>query len=411
MSSTSPRQIDLDVLVIGGGVAGLWTLDTLLAGGHHAGLVECSALGEGQTICAQGILHGGVKYSLNGLLDPGSRKIAGMPARWLESIDGPERPRLQDISVRTRACHLWRTDSMKSIISMAGAKLALQVRPTKIGREQRPAVLARCPGDVALLPELVVETPTLLAALASRHSDRILAGRVTAGDAVTEPGPGFLLHVEIDGAAPVHIRADRVVVTAGAGAGELLERLLPDEESRRPPMQRRPLHMAMVRGAPDHLPELNGHCVDGAATRVTITSSTASDGDRVWQLGGELAESGCARDPGDQIRAAMDCLTEVLPGFDAGDVRLRWATYHVDRAEAAQHPEGRGRRLKRPEDATVTRTGALVVAWPTKMVLAPRCAELVADELGRGSGVGEPPFAELPTPRVATPPWETATWS
>ena len=61
----------LDVLVIGGGVVGLWTLDRLVAAGHQAALLERDALGQGQSICAQGILHGGVKYSLSGLLAPG----------------------------------------------------------------------------------------------------------------------------------------------------------------------------------------------------------------------------------------------------------------------------------------------------------------------------------------------------
>ena len=161
MSSTTPGQIDLDVLVIGGGVAGLWTLDTLLAEGHHAGLVEAVALGAGQTICAQGILHGGVKYSLSGLLDPGSRQVAGMPARWLQSIDGAERPRLENVSVRTRACHLWRTDSMKSILSMAGA--ARPAGPPVEARARGTPADPRPLPDVALLPELVVETPSAAA--------------------------------------------------------------------------------------------------------------------------------------------------------------------------------------------------------------------------------------------------------
>ena len=411
MSSTPPRQLTLDVLIIGGGVAGLWTLDTLSAAGHDVGLVEATAFGDGQTICAQGILHGGVKYSLNGLLDPGSRQISSMPARWAESIDGDVRPALGEVRVRTRACHLWRTDSMKSIISMAGAKLALQVKPTTLAREERPAILAGCPGDVALLPELVLETPTLLEALAARHRDRILKATVVGGDA----GPGATeekrIDVEIDGGRSLQIRAKHVVITAGAGARQLLDLLEVGRDTGQPEMQKRPLHMAMVKGPPDRLPELNGHCVDGAATRVTVTSSTASDGARVWQLGGELSETGCQRSCEEQIRAARACLADVIPGFEADDPALLWATYRVDRAEAAQGSGRNGRRARRPDDTTVISADGVTVAWPTKMVLAPRCADLIAEQLDPGAGTGTRPFAGLPVPEVATPPWETATWS
>ncbi len=63
-------------------------------------------------------------------------------------------------------------------------------------------------------------------------------------------------------------------------------------------MQTRPLHMVLVRG---ELPHLNGHCVDGRTTRVTITSDTersetSAAGRTVWQVGGQIAEIGVALD-------------------------------------------------------------------------------------------------------------------
>ena len=54
MSTPPSKVIKLDALVIGGGVTGLWTLDRLVAAGHDTVLVEQDALGQGQTICAQG---------------------------------------------------------------------------------------------------------------------------------------------------------------------------------------------------------------------------------------------------------------------------------------------------------------------------------------------------------------------
>ena len=51
-----------EVLVVGGGVCGLWVLNRLRSEGYDAWLVERSALGDGQTIASQGILHAGAKY-------------------------------------------------------------------------------------------------------------------------------------------------------------------------------------------------------------------------------------------------------------------------------------------------------------------------------------------------------------
>jgi len=53
--------MQLDVLIFGGGAAGLWCLDCFRRAGYHALLLESKALGSGQTIQAQGIIHGGGK--------------------------------------------------------------------------------------------------------------------------------------------------------------------------------------------------------------------------------------------------------------------------------------------------------------------------------------------------------------
>ncbi|HEY6200467.1 MAG TPA: FAD-dependent oxidoreductase, partial [Candidatus Binatia bacterium] len=53
----------LDVLIFGGGAAGLWCLERFRSAGYHALLLESAALGCGQTIAAQGIIHGGGKYA------------------------------------------------------------------------------------------------------------------------------------------------------------------------------------------------------------------------------------------------------------------------------------------------------------------------------------------------------------
>ena len=54
-----PDALPVDVVIFGGGAAGLWTLDELHRAGRSVVLLESGDLGAGQTIASQGIIHGG----------------------------------------------------------------------------------------------------------------------------------------------------------------------------------------------------------------------------------------------------------------------------------------------------------------------------------------------------------------
>nr|MDQ2695656.1 FAD-dependent oxidoreductase [Pseudomonadota bacterium] len=80
--------LEVDVLVIGGGIAGLWTLARLRQRGYGALLVEGAALGRGQTICSQGIIHGGTKFALQGEISGAAQAIGDMPDAWRRCLAG-----------------------------------------------------------------------------------------------------------------------------------------------------------------------------------------------------------------------------------------------------------------------------------------------------------------------------------
>jgi len=165
-------------------------------------------------------------------------------------------------------------------------------------------------------------------------------------------------------------------------------------------MQVRPLHMVMLRG---DMPKLNGHCVDGAATRVTITSTEDSNGNTVWQIGGQLAEDGVGVDEFELIKRAKAEVLSVLPGIDIEG--CEWASYKCERAEAA----AAGRR---PENVCVIDDGNVITAWPTKLALAPRLAEQVMAKMGEPAESNEEYLTcveDWPRPVTALPPWEIAT--
>jgi glycine/D-amino acid oxidase-like deaminating enzyme len=389
----------LDALIFGGGAAGLWLLDRLSRDGHHVLLLEAHSLGSGQTVASQGIIHGGLKYTLSGLLTNSARNIREMPTVWRESLLGNATPDLSQTQLRSGCCYLWQTDSMASRAGMIGARFGLQIKPETISTEQRPAALKGVFGTVARLPEQVISPQSFIKDLATQYRDRILQIDAREGleFELTSPGEVAAVRLTSPGAgSPLKLQPRQVIFTAGGGNARLRELAGLSGDV----MQKRPLHMVMVRG---NLPELNGHCLDGAKTRVTITSETDVEGRMVWQIGGQIAEDGVKFDPISLTERARSELASVLPGVDLGTAE--WSTYTVDRAEGATT------NGSRPETIQVLCAGNVTTGWPTKLVLAPVLAQEIASRATSpyvATDFDTTPFANWPRPEVATLPWEDA---
>ena len=397
-----------DVVIFGGGVAGLWLLDELVRRGHDAVLLESSRLGTGQSIAAQGIIHGGLKYSLAGSTTGSALGVKQMPGVWADCLAGRRDHELGDGTVRSQTCLPWRGKSLGSRLGFLGARLGLEVTPRMIPPGERPAVLVDHSGSVAVIDEQVIDPASLLASLAARHPHRLFLYDPVHTD-WRLAGPGQVVELRIRHpwdslpGATLQIAPRSVVLAAGSGNAMLRERAGLATGA----MQRRPLHMVMVRGEAGRLPELCGHQVDGAHTRMTITSSVDPAGRTVWQLGGQVAEDGVSMGRRELVAHAARELAEVLPGLDLAP--LEATAYRVDRAEAAT--EG-GRR---PETQSLLIDGNTITAWPTKLALAPALAAQVAGVLDRMAPPAVPGVSvdleaiDWPRPEVAQPPWETAT--
>lgn len=397
MSSSGPLQ--LDAVIFGGGGAGLWLLDELIAGGYSVLLVETAELGKGQTIASQGIIHGGLKYTLSGFLTPSATAISEMPGRWRASLAGERTPNLTKTRLRSEFCYLWQTSSLMSKLGMVGARAGLRVTPKKLEMHERPEILRDCPGVVARLDEQVIDTTSFITDLATQHRSHIFKVGQADGYEFQLSEAGSITHIKLinsDTQEELEIQPKYVILTAGSGNAEL--RKLAGLQSEL--MQLRPLHMVMLCG---DMPQLNGHCVDGTATRVTITSAKDSNSNTIWQIGGQLAEDGVALDEQALIKRAKEELLSVLPNLDLTNCKL--ASYRSERAEATAAG-------KRPEDVCIVKDGNVITAWPTKLALAPRMAEQIVAML-------DEPTQEIcdylsqvkdwPRPVTALPPWETAT--
>jgi hypothetical protein len=406
--------LELDCVIFGGGAAGLWTLDELVRSGRRCLLLEAHDLGSGQSVASQGIIHGGLKYTLTGLFTPSAKAIAHMPRVWRQCLAGEAKPNLAATRIRAHHCFLWQTTSLKSRLGMLGARAGLRVAPQRVADDERPAGLAKCPGIVARLDEQVIEPWSFITDLSEQHRSRILKIDIesgleflgsTGGKAGERPRPvgGQVERIQLinpDSGAALDLTPRVIVLAAGAGNADLRTMC-----GLGGAMQRRALHMVMLRG--ERLPALNGHCVDGSATRVTITSTRDFSNRPVWQVGGQIAERGVGMTERALIEHARDELTAVLPGVDLRGAE--WSTYGADRAEAASGGA-------RPSDVTVLREGNVITAWPTKLALAPRLAETVRGMIAGKAGASRAPSDVRspdgwPRPVVALPPWESAsTW-
>lgn len=379
----------VDVLIVGAGCAGLFLLDSLVRKGISALLIESKAFGLGQTTSSQGILHAGVKYSLGGLAGDDATEAAAAASLWSKMLSG-DATDLRAVRKLADRCYLWRTAGLAGAAGMLGAKVALRTRPEPVTKDARPLWLKDVGGEVLTLAETVIDPRSLLSVLAQRHVGRIALGNVRS---IVEENR--LQRVDIESTRPAIIRARQIFLTAGAG-NEALSKLAGNACE----MQRRPLRQAMIRGP---LEMVFGHCIDGAKTRVTITSDRISKDEVVWHIGGQVAEDG-PRMTLENFRAhAIAELRSAIPKIDLQGCSFE--SYDVDRAEP-RTADGR-----RPPRAFARTTGSVTTVWPIKLVLAP----VIAAEITASTAASDYPSAhwpsDMPAPEFAQRPWEVATLS
>ena len=394
-------QASVDVVIFGGGIAGLWTLARLRRAGYSAVLLESGALGGIQTIAAQGIIHGGTKYALSGAVSDATQAIGDMPQRWRNCLAGEGELDLSRVRVLSRHQYLWSTEGIGSRMTGFFASKLMRSRMSAVDGAERPEPFqsAAFKGSVYRLEEPVLDLPSLVAELARQQGDGCFS--IQPERIQLDPADPGCLKIEMP-TGLLTLQARQLVLAAGAGNQALLKKL----GRKTPQMQRRPLHMLMARGP---LPRLYAHCLGASANpRLTITSYPLAENEAVWHLGGQVAESGVTRDEIEHIAAGKAELAALLPWLDLNDVS--WAARRIDRAEIAT-PGG-----KRPDSWHVDSQQGVITAWPTKLAFAPCLATDVLcclEQSGIKPGNGDcTALADLPRPPLAQPPWnEVKIWN
>ncbi len=393
-------NLKADIAIIGGGIAGLWLLNRLCNSGYNALLFEQQALGGYQTIASQGMIHGGIKYTLSGTLNSASEAIADMPDHWRRCLRGEGDVDLRNAKILSDHFYMFSNADASSKITTFFASKATRGRVEKVKSAEYPSLFQtdQFKGSLYRLVDMVLDVPTVITALANNYVDRIFRIDWSKAHLQRDANNTIALHFN-NGIA---LAAKRFVFSAGQGNEALLKQL----DIKSPDMQRRPLQQVMVKHHNPH--QFYGHCLGAKKTpRLTVSSHPCEDGDQVWYLGGSLAERNAGKPAEEAIADAKTELADLLPWVDL--TNSRWASVGIDRAEPRQ------RNLARPDKAfAVAANGCtnVLVAWPTKLTLSPNLADEVIALLGNSdigaSGEAAPDLSFLERPQVAPTPWEVA---
>ena len=365
----------IDVAIIGGGIAGCWLLKLLSQKGYRVALFEAEHLGCDQTLAAQGMIHGGLKYALAGALTGESEAIASMPGRWRACLNGEDPMDLRGVRLLTDNYQMFAKGSALGRLTTFFASKALRGRVNKLNRTNWPSGFNGFDGVVYGLNDFVLDIPSLLENLVAGLEHRTF--NLTVEPHMVRPtDSGYSIHTE-----HVQLEVDTLICCAGNGSAPLLTAVgMPQIRT-----QQRPLKQVIVR--PRHKQQLFAHCVTGVTSnepRLTITSHLPNQEsnhekngsmteDPIWYLGGGLATSGVSRSDNEQIDFAAKELRTCVPWLDWDGADFE--TFYVERAEPYQVGG-----LK-PDEAYVAKQGNFIQCFPTKLTLAPDLGDKLLAQL------------------------------
>lgn len=389
-----------DVVIFGGGIAGLWLLNRVRKAGLSVILFESNALGGGQTHKSQGIIHGGMKYTLHGAMTKEAQVLADMPGVWKSCLSGQGEIDLSAVPILSGNHFLFAPSKFAAKVAgfFAGATLSSKVMP--LTRDHYPTVFQHpaFKGEVYALDEIVIDVPILVRELVKANQDAVYKIEPLSDDELKFDENGKLVSATVYMAGnPVEVQAQQFIFTAGSGNEIILNQLRHQGIA----MQRRPLHMVLVKTPFDY--PLYAHCIGmGTRPRITITTHHTQDGSTIWYLGGQLSEEGVGLDSPAQIHAAKQELNNLFPWLNFNNAEF--ATFMVDRAEPKQ------KNGLKPESSYLKAVENMIVAWPTKLALAPQLANDIMNKLSAMQL--SPQLTDIralrswPMPPLAAPIWE-----
>ena len=359
-----------DIIIFGGGITGLWLLNRLRREGYNPILFETKSVGGKQTIAAQGIIHGGLKYALAGKITDAANAVAAMPLRWRRCLGGTGEVDLTGVKVLSEHYYMWSDAGLRSKIkSFLGSKtLVGKVKALKKTEYPEFFKSATVDGNLYKLPDFVIDTESLIEKLAADCRERIFNLDMNDTTFLYDRVTGKHSLQIVMKSKTVSLNAEKFIFSAGEGNSQLIKMASLDSIR----SQIRPLHMVYL--SKNGLPEVNAHCIGDSFSltpKLTITSHRSQTGDTVWYLGGDIAESGIQRTQNAQITYAKKLLEELFPWVDLHDAD--WNSFIINRAE------GKVKGNYRPDSIVLDHQSNIFVVWPTKLTLTPSLADKVVE--------------------------------
>ena len=379
-----------DIVIFGAGIAGLWTFNRLKAMGYDVLLLESKAIGCGQTIASQGIIHSGLKYAFAGKINKLAQSISAMPDLWRKALRGEGPVDLSAASVNADSQYLLIPSGFMGGLVKLVTKQALGGNVHEIHKKDWPESIKSSgfKGSVIFMDEPVLDVPSVLHALAAPYKDS-----VREIDTPEDP-LGFLERHQIT--------AKKIIFT-GAASNHQIATLRKDDEGLK--TQKRPLLMGFMKPAPF---PLFAHLVGSSDKPVaTITTHKDESGDLVWYLGGAVAEREKEADPQDVIKAAKAGFKKYLPSLDLS--AMQWGVWPIDRVEGKSNTEG-----WMPDTPTIHETKECYYCWPTKLTFAPLLSDKIVQKLDTENitpSNTNSDWSFLPEAKYSKAPWDIVKWN
>lgn len=402
------NEIKTDIVIIGAGIAGIWLTNVLKSMGFNCILLENYAIGSGQTINSQGMLHSGVKYALQGKVTADTLAIKDAPFLWQQALSKNSQIKLTTNCVLADGQYLWSNGKLSTNIANFFVSKVLQSNVSKIEPNNFPEPFNnnKFNGSLYKLHETILNVPNTLQELCNPIMDNIIKiNTIEVQQEATQDIINKLL-IDINGEKFL-LSAKKYIFTAGEGIKNFLSLF-----NNSPKMQTRPLHMVAVKAK--SLPMLFGHNIGlQQLPSVSVTSHKTSGNSIVWQCGGKIAEDGVNKSSNEQIDIFKSSLKNIFPWLNFDTSEHTWGSLKINRAENLRS-DG-----KKPTHATWFPLNNMIFAWPTKLVLAPMMAEEIVKYLQQELPV-EPIksnnqetnlinldiIKKLPKPTIASAWWE-----
>lgn len=379
-----------DIVIVGAGIAGLWLLARLKTLGYDVLLLERSGIGGTQTLASQGIIHSGLKYAIAGQVSTLAREISAMPDVWRRCLAGNGPIDLRGARLNAESQIMLIPPGFGGELIKLAAQKALGTKARSLQPEEWPEDLKRSgfKGATLMMDEPVLDIPSAVRALATPHLDCIrLINKPTLNQTLSD----------------YNIAPKLMIFTAATGNDDLAAEL---GDTAQMETRRRPLLMGMLKPAPF---DIFAHLIGASEKPVaTITTHYTTRGERVWYIGGLVAEREKNAPPADVFKAAREALLKYCPALDLSD--LRWAALPIDRSEGKPGAS----QGWMPDTPVIQACVNRLYCWPTKLTFAPLLSNRIENHLksiGLEPSHTESDFSTLPPCPFASAPWENAKWT